>query len=303
MAFKRMPEQVIKVASFLKQTQLKKAKLYLNPKQQKSPTPLTPVDDAWGKMAELLDSEMPVTDQKTKKRAFAISFSQFMISVMAAMILVGGGTFITLKTIDNKKDIHTTQYSVKQPKSDSLINKTVLTEDSAISAETEVQTSISAVRKANEEDILQQHQNNNHTSLSTAITKTNIPQKTVSVKKSNLNNAVADSTVITKTHTSQKAVSVNKSNLNNAVADNDGTKTNKSTNKTNSIDKQHETTFTDSVNSQNHQPNSFLLKDKNLAKVELETKTNLNDSFGVERNSPIRKLTTKEKKKEGKQRY
>jgi hypothetical protein len=319
-----MSEQVIKVASFLKQTQLKKAKLYLNPTQQKSPTPLTPVDEAWGKMAELLDSKIPVTDQETKKRAFAISFSQFMISVMAAMILVGGGTFITLKSIENKKEIHTTQYSVKHPKPDSLINKAVLIEDPAVSAETNVQPSINAGRKTNEEDILRSHQRNNHTTLSTTINQIHTSQKVVSVNKSNLNHVVTnstainqthtphkavsvnisilnqivtDSTVITKTQTSQKVVSLNTSDLNHVVADNDGTKTDKPTNKTNPVEKQHETVSTDSVNSQNHQPNSILPKDENLAKVGLETKNNLKNSFVVERNSLISKLPTKEKEK------
>jgi len=266
----------------------------LNQHQQKSPTPLTPVDEAWNKMAELLDSEMPVSDQKSKKRAFTISFSQFAISVVAAMIFVGGGTFITLKTIENKKEIHTPKHSIKHSKFDSLINKTVQNEDSAISAEKEVQASLSNNQKVNEEKELNQQQNNK-TSLSTVITQINTPQKVMSVKKTNLNNVVIPSTVITKTQTSQKAVSVNKSNLNNAVADNDEVEAIKSPNKTNFIEKQ--TTFTDSIDSLNHQPNKFLPKELNLIKVELETIPNLKDSLGTETNSPINKLHTKEKYK------
>ena len=244
----------------------------MNQNQQKLPTPLTPADEAWDKMAKLLDSEMPISDKKTKKRAFTISFSQFAISVVAAIIFIGGGTFITLKTIENKKEIHTSKNTIKHSEFDSLINKTVQSEDSAISAETAVQTNISNNQKANEEEIQNRQQNNNQTSLSTAIRQTNTPQKVVLVKKSNLNNVVAD---------------------------NDGTKTKKSTNKTNPVEKQLETTFTDSVNSQNHQPNSNLPKDENLAKVELETKNSINDSLRIERNSLNTNLSTKEKEKTG----
>ena len=267
----------------------------MNQNQQKSNTPLTPADEAWNKMAELLDSEMPVSDQKSKKRAFTISFSQFAISVVAAMIFVGGGTFITLKTIENKKEIHTSKNAIEQSKFDSIINKTVQSEDSAISAETDIQTSISTNQKENEEEIQKQQHNNNQTSLSTVITQINTPQKVVSVKKTNLNNVVIASTVITKKHNSQKVTSVKKPDLTNVVAENNESKTNKPTNKINPIENQHEPTFTDSVNSQNHQPNSILPLDENLAKVELEPKIIITDSFRIERNSLNTNLPTKEK--------
>ena len=104
---------------------MKRTKIYLNQKQQKSPTPLTPVDVAWDKMTELLDSEMPEITQKSKKRVFAISFSQFAISLVAAIIFVGGGTFITLKTIEDKQGIYTPKHAIKHLEFDSLINKTV----------------------------------------------------------------------------------------------------------------------------------------------------------------------------------
>ena len=145
---------------------MKKTKIYLNKYQQKSPTPLTPADEALDKMAALLASEMPANNQKSKKRVFAISFSQFAISVVAAIVLVGWGTFIALKSIENKKENHSTKQPVKHPKLDSLINKTVQIEDSATSStETDIQTIISANMKANEEYIPQQHQNNNQISV------------------------------------------------------------------------------------------------------------------------------------------
>jgi len=272
---------------------LKKTKIYLTQKQQKSPSPLTPVEQAWDKMATLLDSEMPESKQKTKKRAITISFSQFVIFVMAAMVLVGGGTFLTIKTRENRKEIKTSNHSVKHPKPDSLMNKTVQIEDSAISIERDFQTSISFNQKVNEKVVLHQQQNNNQTSLSASTAQTTTQQKGDAVKKDNLKNKVADSSVITKTTTSQKVASVNISNLNNVFVDTNGTKINRSTNKTNPFENQQESTFTDSVNSQNNQPKNFLPKDENLAKVGLETKTILNDPFGTEIDSPIRKLPTK----------
>ena len=62
-------------------------------KQQKSDSQLTPVDDAWNKMAALLDSEMPVAKPQDKKRLFSVSFSQLAISIVAAMGFVAGGSF------------------------------------------------------------------------------------------------------------------------------------------------------------------------------------------------------------------
>lgn len=252
---------------------MKKRKIYFDPNQQKSPIPLTPADEAWDKMAELLNSEMPATNQKINKRIFTTSFSQLAISLVAAIILIGGGTFITLKTIENKNEIHTHKHPVKHSEHDSLINKTVQTEDSAISAKTDVQTSISTNQKANEEEILYQKQNNNQTSLSTAITKINTLQKVVLEKKSNLNKLAVPNF----------GLKTNKTNKSNSI--------------TNPIEKQNETAFIDSVNSLNHQLNSFFPKVENLAKVELETKTILNESLGTERNSPITKLSTKENEK------
>ena len=80
-------------------------------KQQKSDSQLTPVDDAWNKMAALLDSEMPVAKPQDKKRLFSVSFSQLAISIVAAMVFVGGGTFIAIKTIENKKENYSTTQS------------------------------------------------------------------------------------------------------------------------------------------------------------------------------------------------
>lgn len=232
-----------------------------------------PADEAWMKMAEMLDAEMPASNQKSKKRAFAISFSQFAISIVAAIVFVGGGTFITLKTIESKKEIHTIKHAVRHLEHDSLTNKTVQIEDSVLSTKTDIQTINSANQKANEENKLQQQQNNNQTLLSTTTTQLHTPQKVVSVKKFNLSSVIVD---------------------------NHGLKANKSNDITNSIEKQPETTFIDSINTQNHQLNSILPKDENLAKVKLQTKTSLKDSFEAERNSPIITLLTKEKKMKGK---
>jgi len=249
---------------------LKKTKIYLKKYRQKSSKP---ADEAWMKMAEMLDAEMPASNQKSKKRAFAISFSQFAISIVAAIVFVGGGTFITLKTIESKKEIHTIKHAVRHLEHDSLTNKTVQIEDSVLSTKTDIQTINSANQKANEENKLQQQQNNNQTLLSTTTTQLHTPQKVVSVKKFNLSSVIVD---------------------------NHGLKANKSNDITNSIEKQPETTFIDSINTQNHQLNSILPKDENLAKVKLQTKTSLKDSFEAERNSPIITLLTKEKKMKGK---
>ncbi|WP_291124849.1 hypothetical protein [Flavobacterium sp. UBA6031] len=249
---------------------MKKTKIYLKKYRQKSSKP---ADEAWMKMAEMLDAEMPASNQKSKKRAFAISFSQFAISIVAAIVFVGGGTFITLKTIESKKEIHTIKHAVRHLEHDSLTNKTVQIEDSVLSTKTDIQTINSANQKANEENKLQQQQNNNQTLLSTTTTQLHTPQKVVSVKKFNLSSVIVD---------------------------NHGLKANKSNDITNSIEKQPETTFIDSINTQNHQLNSILPKDENLAKVKLQTKTSLKDSFEAERNSPIITLLTKEKKMKGK---
>jgi len=199
---------------------LKRPKIDSNLYQQKSPTPLTPVDEAWNKMAEQLDSEMPVSNQEPKKRTIAISSSQFVLLMVAAMIFAGGGTFIALKSIENKKEIHSTKY----PKLNSLINKTVQTDSSAITpGETDIQTSISTNQKENEEEMLPQQHSNNQTSLSTAIAKTNTPHEVTSVEKSNQNNATVD---------------------------NAGLKTNKSDTTISSIDEQHKTAIADTINSQ-----------------------------------------------------
>ena len=235
--------------------------------RQKSPKP---ADEAWMKMAEMLDAEMPASNQKSKKRAFAISFSQFAISIVAAIVLVGGGTFITLKTIENKKEIYTIKHAVRLLDHDSLTTKTVQIEDPAISTKTDIQTINSANQKGNEENKLQQHQNKNQTSLSIAITQIHSPQKAVSVK--NLN-------------------------LIRVFVDNHGLKANKSNNITNLIEKQHDATFVDTVNSQNYQLNNILLKDENLFKVDLKTKIGLNDSLDVRNNSPIVTVSTNEKDK------
>lgn len=207
---------------------MKRPKIDSNLYQQKSPTPLTPVDEAWNKMAEQLDSEMPVSNQEPKKRTIAISSSQLGILVVAAMILVGGGTFITLKSIENKKEIHSTKY----PKLNSLNNKTVQTDSiiSDIPGETDIQTSISTNQKENEEEMLPQQHSNNQTSLSTAIAKMNTPHEVASVEKTNQNNTTVD---------------------------NVGLKTNKSDTTTSSIEEQHETAFADTIN---HQLNSILPK-------------------------------------------
>jgi len=291
---------------------LKKKKIHLYQTQQKPPTPLTPVDEAWVKMAELLDSEIPVSVQKSNKRVFAISFSQFVVFVMAAMILVGGGTFIMLKRTGSKNEIHAINHSIKQTNPDSLINKTVLTEDSAISTKTDVQTNRSANQKANEENLLPKHQNNGHTSLSTALNKALSSHRVLTVKESNLNKVIVDNSGIKtnnhdsntspveKQHETAYLDSVNSQNrqLNSTspqVVDNYGIKTNKQDNITNPVEKRYETVFIDSVNSQNYQLNGILPKDKNIARVEL--RSHLNESLGAERNLPIRKLPTKEKEK------
>jgi len=249
---------------------LKKTKIYLNPNQQKSPSPLTPADEAWDKMAELLDSEMPLSNQESKKRAFAISFSQFAISVVAAIVLVGGGTFITLKTIENKKEIHTIKHAVKHSEHDSLTNKTVQIEDSVLSTKTDVQTINSANQKANEENILQQHQNNNQTSLSTAITQTHTPQKVLSVKKSNESKVLVDTIRL---------------------------KSNEQNNWGNPIEFHTKIITIDSITTttNNKQLYATLPKTENVAKVALKAKTNLMDSFETSKNLTIRKPSTKEK--------
>jgi len=209
---------------------LKRPKIDSSLYKQKSPTPLTPVDEAWNKMAEQLDSEIPVSDHKPKKRTLTISSSQLGILVVAAMILAGGGTFIALKSIENKKEIHLTKY----PKLNSLINKTVQTDSSAIiPAETDIQTSINPSQKRNEEKMQPQQHSNNQTSLSTAVAKTNTPQEVALVEKTNQNNTTDDNT---------------------------GLKTNKSDTTTSSIEERHETAFANTVDTINHQLNSTLPK-------------------------------------------
>lgn len=248
---------------------MKRTKIYLNQKQQKSPTPLTPVDVAWDKMTELLDSEMPEITQESKKRVFAISFSQFAISLVAAIIFVGGGTFITLKTIEDKQGIYTPKHAIKHLEFDSLINKTVQSEDSAI-AEIDIQTSINTNQKADEEVIHTQQQNNNQTSLSATIKQTNTPQRVVLTKKNKLKRINVYNAVLNPTNS-------------NSI--------------TNRIEKHHEMAFIDSIGTQNNQPNSILPKDEDLAKVELETKPSINDSLRIEINSLNTNLSTKEKEK------
>lgn len=75
----------------------------MNNSRQEYPKPTTPVDKAWSKMAEMMDSEMPVASKNLKKRAFSTSISQFVISVAAAMVFVGGGAYFAIK--HNKKEI------------------------------------------------------------------------------------------------------------------------------------------------------------------------------------------------------
>ena len=247
---------------------MKRPKIDSNLYQQKSPTPLTPVDEAWNKMAEQLDSEMPVSNQEPKKRTIAISSSQFVLLMVAAMIFAGGGTFIALKSIENKKEIHSTKY----PKLNSLINKTVQTDSSAITpGETDIQTSISTNQKENEEEMLPQQHSNNQTSLSTAIAKTNTPHEVASVEKSNQNNATVDNaglktnksdTTISSIDEQHKTAIADTINfqLNNSlpkVVDNDVVNTNNSKNTTNPIEEQHETASVDTIN---YQLNSTLPK-------------------------------------------
>ena len=247
---------------------MKRPKIDSNLYQQKSPTPLTPVDEAWNKMAEQLDSEMPVSNQEPKKRTIAISSSQFVLLMVAAMIFAGGGTFIALKSIENKKEIHLTKY----PKLNSLINKTVQTDSSAITpGETDIQTSISTNQKENEEEMLPQQHSNNQTSLSTAIAKTNTPHEVTSVEKSNQNNATVDNaglktnksdTTISSIDEQHKTAIADTINfqLNNSlpkVVDNDVVNTNNSKNTTSPIEEQHETASVDTIN---YQLNSTLPK-------------------------------------------
>jgi len=248
---------------------LKRPKIDSNLYQQKSPTPLTPVDEAWNKMAEQLDSEMPVSNQEPKKRTIAISSSQFVLLMVAAMIFAGGGTFIALKSIENKKEIHSTKY----PKLNSLNNKTVQTDSiiSDIPGETDIQTSISTNQKENEEEMPPQQHSNNQTSLSTAIAKTNTPHEVASVEKSNQNNATVDNaglktnksdTTISSIDEQHKTAIADTINfqLNNSlpkVVDNDVVNTNNSKNTTNPIEEQHETASVDTIN---YQLNSTLPK-------------------------------------------
>ena len=134
-------------------------------KQQKSDSQLTPVDDAWNKMAALLDSEMPVAKPQDKKRLFSVSFSQLAISIVAAMVFVGGGTFIAIKTIENKKENYSTTQSNNYSQHDSLDNKTLQFTDSAIENNPDVQSNIDMTLKSNKEEVLNQKQNNNKTSF------------------------------------------------------------------------------------------------------------------------------------------
>ena len=248
---------------------MKKTKIYLNQHQQKSPTPLTPTDEAWNKMAELLDSEMPASDQKSKKRAFAISFSQLAISIVAAIVLVGGGTFITLRTIEkNKKEIHNTKQQNNKLKNDSLANKILLSEDTIVSADTAVNTLNNSTPKANDKSKIQQHQDNNQTSLST-VTKTQNPPKAFSVKISNLSTALVDSSGL---------------NINYPIS------------LTNPIDTDKETAQVERVGA-DIKPSVTLPRDENADKVEIKTETNLNDSLKQERNTSISNPITKKKMK------
>jgi len=268
------------------------------------------VDEAWNKMAEQLDSEMPVSDQEPKKRTIAISSSQLGILVVAAMILVGGGTFITLKNIENKKEIHSTKY----PKLNSLINKTVQTDSSAIiPAETDIQTSISTNQKKNEEETLPQQHSNNQTSLSTAIAKTNTPHEVASVEKTNQNNTTVDNarlktnksdTTISSIDEQHKTAFVDTINhqLNSTLPkaiDNDVVNTRKSDSTTNPLEKQYETASVDTIN---YQLNNILPKvvdnyvvntgksDSTTSPIEEQYKTAFIDTINSQLNSILPKV-------------
>jgi len=69
----------------------------MNNSRQDYPNPPTPIDKAWRRMAEMMESEMPVADSNIKKRAFSTSTLQFLISAVAAMVFVGGGVYLTIK--------------------------------------------------------------------------------------------------------------------------------------------------------------------------------------------------------------
>lgn len=248
---------------------MKKRNIYLNKYQQKSPKPLTPADEAWQKMGALLDTEMPASNQKSKKRAFAIGFSQLAISLVAAIILVGGGTYITLKTIE-KKEIHATKHSVKQPKLNRLINNAIQTKDSTLLGDIEYQTINETNQKVNVENIPQQQNNQNKISAQTFIPILNNSQKVLSNKKPNLNKVLVDSK---------------------------NSKSKKMTSYKNPIELQTKTTHVDTVTLDNSRLNTVLPQDENIAKVTLKNKTNLIDSLEADKNSTNMKLSTKEGKK------
>lgn len=249
---------------------MKNDKKYLIHKQQKSDSQLTPVDDAWNKMAALLDSEMPVAKPQDKKRLFSVSFSQLAISIVAAMVFVGGGTFIAIKTIENKKENYSTTQSNNYSQHDSLDNKTLQFTDSAIENNPDVQSNIDMTLKSNKEEVLNQKQNNNKTSFPSKTTNTTAQPDVVSVKKDRLNNIPTVETAL---------------------------KTNNSNNATNNISKVDETNFKDSIYSKNKQSDNLIAESiisyKELGTAKIDTK----DSLDLTNNSTKEKLDTKETQK------
>lgn len=235
---------------------MKKPKTYKNRTQQKSPTHLTSADEAWKKMAAFLDAELPVANQGTKKRAFAISFSQFAISIVAAMIIVGGGTLVTLKTIENRKELNTSNHTTKYLVADSLNKKTIQLEDSAISTQSDVQAFDTVNLKTNNEEKLQLQPNNQQTSTHKTFAQTKNTQKTISAKS---------------THT------------NKVIVENTGLETEKSKKSTISIDKQQTLAYIDTLDAQQNKLDKHLQNDADLSHLKLETKTNANDNLQLKK--------------------
>lgn len=244
----------------------------MNKYQQKSPTPLTPADEAWEKMLSMLDSEIPSSNQQSKKRVFTISFSQLAISLVAALIFVGGGTYITLKSLDNKKEIYITKHLVKQQKLNSHINKTILTVDSTLSLSIDPRKINSTDQKVDLENMPQQHNSINQISVHAPISKTNNSQNVISGKKTNFSNVPVDST---------------------------GQMLKKMIGLKDPLVSYQKITNIDSIAFDNSKMYIILQKNEIIANATLKAKTNLIDYLKTDKNLTTSKLlTTGEKKKE-----
>lgn len=81
----------------------------MNHFNQNYPDPPTSVDQAWSKLADMMEPEMTSVVKHSGRRLFSTGFSQLLFSAVAAMVFIGGGTFLVIKIneksiIQEKKD-------------------------------------------------------------------------------------------------------------------------------------------------------------------------------------------------------